>query len=119
MPDPFLASKLMNISRENLGKCIQFFSGHGWWKKHLKTANLRNNNECRLCCEEGSVESPIHIFSECVALADTRMGLFNDPFPMQLVGRQSLCQVAELVFVGTICDLIDSDQNNSNLSSTE
>ena len=35
MPDPFLAAKLLNMSRENLGKCIQFFSGHGWWKKHL------------------------------------------------------------------------------------
>ena len=32
-PDPFLANKLMNMSRENLGMCIQFFSGHGWWKK--------------------------------------------------------------------------------------
>ena len=31
-PDPFLATKLMNMSRENLGMCIQFFSGHGWWK---------------------------------------------------------------------------------------
>ena len=30
-PDPFLATKLMNMSRENIGMCIQFFSGHGWW----------------------------------------------------------------------------------------
>ena len=119
MPDPCLASKLMNMSRENLGKCIKLFSGHGWWKKHLKTANLCNDNEYRLCCEEGSVESPIHILSECVALVDTRMGLFNDPFPTQLVGRQSLCQVTELVFVDMIRDLIDSDQNNSNFSLTE
>ena len=35
MPDPFLATKLMNMSRDNLGKCIQFFTGHGLWKKHL------------------------------------------------------------------------------------
>ena len=56
-------------------------------KKHLNTDNLSSNYECRLCCEEGSVESPIHIFLECVALADTRMGLFNNPFPMQQVGR--------------------------------
>ena len=108
----------MNMLRENLGKSIQFFSSHGWWKKHLNTANLSSNYECRLCCEEGSVESPIHIFSECVALANTRMGLFNDPFPTQLVGRESLCQVAKLVFVCTIRDLIDSDQY-SNISLTE
>ena len=39
-PDPFLASKLINMSREDLGKCIQFFTGHGWWQKHLSKANL-------------------------------------------------------------------------------
>ena len=38
---------------------------------------------------------------------------------MQLVGRASLCQVSELVFVDTICDLIDKDQNYSNVSSME
>ena len=98
-PDPFLASKLMNMSRENLGMCIQFFTGHGWWKKHLKIAKLCNDAKCRLCCEEGSIESPIHIFSECVAMEATRQGLFNYPFPMQQVGMMSICQVAELVFI--------------------
>ena len=118
-PDPFLANKIMNMSRENLGMCIQFFSGHGWWKKHLTVAKLCNDVECRLCCEEGSEESPIHIFSECVAMANTRQGLFNNPFPMQLVGRESLCQVSKLVFVDMICDLIDKNQNYSNISLTE
>ena len=51
-PDSFLALKLMQMSREYLGKSIQFFSGHGWWKKHLKIANLSNDDECWLCCEE-------------------------------------------------------------------
>ena len=55
-------------------------------------------------------------FSECVAMADTRLGLFNDPHPSQLVGRMSLCQVSELVFVDKICDLIDIDQYYSNVS---
>ena len=39
-PDPMLAAKLLNMSREHLGWCIKFFTGHGWWKKHLKLANL-------------------------------------------------------------------------------
>ena len=39
-PDPILASKLLNMSREHLGLCIQFFTGHAWWKKHLKLSNL-------------------------------------------------------------------------------
>ena len=95
-PDPYLASKLMNMSREYLGKCIQFFTGHGWWQKHLTVANLCNDEECRLCCEGGSEETPIHIFEECVAMASSRQGLFNNPYPTQVVGRESLCQVAEL-----------------------
>ena len=44
--DPLLSTKLMNMSRENLGMCIQFFSGHGWWKKHLTVAKLCNDEEC-------------------------------------------------------------------------
>ena len=46
-------------------------------------------------------------------------GLFNDPYPLQQVGSLSLCQVSELVFVDLIRDLIDKDQNYSNVSSTE
>ena len=46
MPDPYLTSKLLNMSREQLGKCIQFFTGHGWWKKHLKLTKLCNNETC-------------------------------------------------------------------------
>ena len=82
-------------------------------KKHLTTANLSGNQECRLCCEEGSEETPIHIFSECEALADTRRILFSDPYPMQRVGRELLCQVVELIFIDTVYDLIDSDQNSN------
>ena len=108
----------MNISRENLGKSIQFLSGHGWWKKHLTTANLSGNQECRLCCEEGSEETPIHIFSECEALTDTRRILFSDPYPMQQVGRESLCHVVELIFIDTVHNLIDSEQN-SNINSMD
>ena len=31
-PDPILAAKLLNMSREHLGWCIKFCNGHGWWK---------------------------------------------------------------------------------------
>ena len=37
---------------------------------------------------------------------------------MQQKGRESLCQVAELIFVDTLCDLIDSD-HNSNINLTD
>ena len=106
----------MNLSREYLGKCIKFFTGHGWWNKHLQLTKLGDTSECRLCYEDDSIKSPIHIFSECVALVVTRQGLFNNPFPTQQVGRMSLCQVAELALVGTVRDLTDIDHNYSNVS---
>ena len=119
MPDPYLASKLLNMSREYLGKCIQFFTGHGWWNKHLKLTNLSNTAECRLCQVNDSVESPIHIFLECVAMTATRQGSLNDPFPTQQIGKNKLCQVAELALIDTVRDLTDIDHNHSNVNSSE
>ena len=112
--------KRKQMSREYLGKNIQLFSGHGWWKKHLKIANLSNDDKCWLCCEKGTIKYPIHLFTECAALADVRQELFNDSFPTQLMGRQSLCQVSELALCGSLWDLIErTDQNLSNICSTE
>ena len=64
-PDPYLATKLLQMSRKHLGFNIQFFSGHGWWRKHLMTAKLSKSDKCRLCLEDQAVKNPIHIFSEC------------------------------------------------------
>ena len=91
------------MTREDLGKCIQFLSGHGWWQKHLSIAKLSDNPQCRLCEEEGCEETPIHIFTECEALASARLALFGVPFLTREVGRESLCQVVELIFIDTVC----------------
>ena len=117
-PDPILAVKLLNMTREDLGKCIQFLSGHGWWQKHISITKLSDNPQCRLCQEEGCEETPIHIFTECEALASARLALFGVPFPTREVGRESLCQVVELIFIDTVCKLIDLEQT-SNINSTE
>ena len=76
-------------------------------EEHIKIANLSYDDECRLCCEKGTIEYPIHFFTECPALADVRQELFNDSFPTQLMGRQSLCQVSELALCGLLRDLIE------------
>ena len=88
-------------------------------KKHLNVANLCDITECRLCCEDNSIESPIHVFKECVALACSRQGLSNDPYPTQLAGRSALCQVAELALIDTVRDLTAINQNYSKVSLTE
>ena len=106
-PDSFLATKLLQMSIKHLGTCIQFFSGHGWWRKHLKIANLSKVDQCRLCLEDEAIECPIHIFSECPALAGVRQELFKHSFPTQSMGQNSLCQVSELALCGSILDLIE------------
>ena len=118
-PDSFLATKLLQMSRKHLGINIQFFSGHGWWRRHLMTAKLSKDDQCRLCLEDQAVKCPIHLFSECPALAWLRQELFNDSYPTQLMGQQSLCQVTELALHGLIQDLIERTDQNSNLCLTE
>ena len=117
-PDPILSAKLLNMPREHLGWCIQFFTGHGWWKKHLKLANLCNDHTCRLCKRYNSVESPIHLFSECTELTAIRQELFNTPYPTNQSISNQLCQVAEFALVGRVCDLINIDNNPFNVNSS-
>ena len=118
-PDPYLATKLLQMSRKHLGFNIQFFSGHGWWRKHLKTAKLSKSDKCWLCLEDQAVKSPIHIFSECPALAGFRQVLFNDTYPSQHTGQQSWCQVTELALHGSVQELIERTDQNSYVHSTE
>ena len=75
------------------------------------TAKLSKVDQCWLC--------PIHLFSECPALAWLRQELFNDSYPTQLMGQQSLCQVSELALHGSIQDLIERTDKNSNVCSME
>ena len=42
------------------------------------TAKLSKSDKCRLCLEDQAVETPIHIFSECPAMAGFRMVLSNN-----------------------------------------
>ena len=107
------------MSREHLGWCIQFFTSHGWWKKHLKLTNVCKDEICRLYKRPNSIESPINLFSECMELSAIRQDLFNDPYPSQLVIHNQLCQVAEFALIGRVCDLINIDNNRFNVSSSE
>ena len=118
-PDPFLAIKLLKMSRKHLGYNIQFFSGHGWWRKHLMTAKLSKSDKCRLCLEDQAVKTSIHIFSECPAMAGFRKVLFNDTYPSQHTGQQSLCQITELALHGSVQELIERTDQYSYVHPTE
>ena len=94
-----LATKLLQMSRKHLGINIQFFSSHGWWRRHLMTARLSKVDQCRLCLEDQAVECPIHLFSECPALAWLRQELFNDSYPTQSMGQQICVRSVNLPYM--------------------
>ena len=73
---------------------------------------------CRLCKSPDSIESPIHLFSECTKLTAIRQELFNDQYPSQLVINNQLCQVAEFALIDRVCDLINVDNNHFNVNSS-
>ena len=83
------------------------------------TAELSKSDKCRLCLEDQAVETPIHIFSECPAMAGFRMVLFNDTYPSQYTGRQSLFHVTELALHGSVRDLIERTDQYSYVHPTE
>ena len=82
------------------------------------TAKLSKSDKCRLYLEDQAVKSPIHIFSECPALAGLRQVLFNDTYPSQHTRQQSLCQVTELALHGSVQELIERTDQYSYVHST-
>ena len=83
------------------------------------TAKLSKSNKCWLCLEDQAIKSPIHLFSECPALAGFRQVLFNDTYPSQHTGQQSLYQVTELALHGSVQELIERTDKNSYVHSME
>ena len=83
------------------------------------TAKLSKSDKCRLCLEDQAVKTPIHIFSECPAMASCRQVLFNDTYPSQHTGQQSLCQITELALHGSVQELIERTDQYSYVHPTE
>ena len=80
-PDPDLAKILMRLNRKDLGHCLQWFTGHGWWRRHLHLAGLEDTPQCRGCEEDDAEETPHHLFTDCPAFADVRLDFFGTRYP--------------------------------------
>ena len=91
----------------------------GFFLNEPSLTNLCKDDICCLCKRPNSIESPIHLFTECTELSAIRQDLFNDPYPSQLVIHNQLCQVTEFALIGRVCDLINIDNNHFNVSSSE
>ena len=53
---------IMKFGRPTLGDFIQFFSGHGWFRRHRAKID-EDSGQCRFC--NSALEDPEHIWSTC------------------------------------------------------
>ena len=61
-PSPCTGAGIMKFGRPTLGFFIQFFTGHGWFRRHRVKID-ENSSQCRFC--NSALEDPAHLWSSC------------------------------------------------------
>ena len=61
-PSPCRGIGITKFGRTTLGYFIQFFTGHGWFRRHRAKID-ENSSECRFC--NSALEDPEHLWSSC------------------------------------------------------
>ena len=61
-PSPLREAGILKFGRPNLGYFIQFFTGHGWFRRHRVKID-EDIGLCRFC--NSALEDPEHLWSSC------------------------------------------------------
>ena len=61
-PTPGRRTSVMKFGRPTLGELIQFFTGHGWFRRHRVKID-EDIGQCRFC--NSALEDPAHLWSSC------------------------------------------------------
>ena len=76
IPNPKKSYQLLTRKRNDLGKLVQFFTGHNKLKRHKNIQNaIDDPHSCRLCYEDE--ESSFHVIAECPAMQTYRWEVFQ------------------------------------------
>ena len=67
---------MKGMTRLEAGKLIQFVTGHGWLKRHLRITGEGTDDLCTLCGE--NPEEPGHLFWHCSVLKPVTSNLSQD-----------------------------------------
>ena len=102
-PKPGLSRQLLKCSRVELGLFIQWFSGHGWLRRHLNVIDEYMDSSCRLCGQ--GEESPEHLWWECQQVGTTGLSIKNSKPKL----RWSLQQIGRFLTVPSIASLLDQE----------
>ena len=72
------SKQLLELSRNELGLCVQMLTGHNRLNRHESLINPGISPMCRLCTEEE--ETSWHIIGECPMLRSKRWQSFGEPY---------------------------------------
>ena len=107
-PDPKKSNQLLQMMRKNLGRLVQFFTGHNRLKRHKNLQQgIIDPYSCRLCLEKE--ESSFHVIAECPALQSIRSEVFELPAPSNLPNPPdwTLCQVIRFLKDSKVDHMLD------------
>ena len=65
--DKIRSRHFLTLTRKQIRILTMFFTGHGYFNKHMKQIGLVNNDQCRKCGDIG--ETAEHLLCECESLA--------------------------------------------------
>ena len=74
-PSSEMAKGFICLERQDLGRAVQFITGHGWLRRHCHVVDSSVDPTCRLCLEDD--EEPAHLFWECPAIASERRDILG------------------------------------------
>ena len=82
-PSAEISKELMALDKKSVRKIVSFLTGFGPFKKHLKKFNpsADESDECRVCLEGGSEETPYHLLFDCEAVQWDRELIFGQKWP--------------------------------------
>ena len=72
-----VAKYFKKLPRQDLGKLVQFITGHCNLMKHKSLQDKQIKSACRLCKEKGKEETPWHLVTECPSLMTRRTNVFD------------------------------------------
>ena len=74
-PSPYRRVGIFKFGRPTLGYFIQFFTGHGWFRRHCFKID-KDSSLCRFC--KSALEDPEHLWSSCRTFDGVRHAIIQD-----------------------------------------
>jgi|ERR1711971_1356251 len=108
-PNAKKSSLLLRLNRNNLGRLVQFLTGHNKLKRHKNIQDgVIDPHSCTFCFEEE--ESSFHVIAECPALQFFRTGAFKTPTTLPNPPDWTVSQVEKFLKASPVGGKLDHDE---------